>query len=76
LAVTAQHRISGGFGIRDILPGLDFDAMAGGMFRDSEQLGQFTTTSIESYWIGGGLTWRFRRGSCERLQTPDTWSGS
>ncbi|MCY2975473.1 MAG: hypothetical protein NTW52_12495 [Planctomycetota bacterium] len=76
LAVTSQHRISGGFGIRDLLPGLDFDAMAGGMFRDSEQLGQFTTTSIESYWIGGGLTWRFRRGSCERLRTPDTWSGS
>jgi hypothetical protein len=30
--------------------------MAAGMFRDTEQLGDFTTTSIESYWVGFGLT--------------------
>lgn len=74
LAVTSQHRISAGVGVVDVLPGLDMDLMAGGMFRDVEQLGDFTTTSIESYWIGLGLTWRFGRGSCERLPAPDSWS--
>ena len=59
LAVTGQHRISGGVGIADVLPNIDADLMAGGMFEDAEQLGDFTTTSIASYWIGMGLTWRF-----------------
>ena len=43
----------------DVLPNIDMDMMAGGMFPDAEQLGSFTTTSIESYWVGVGLTWRF-----------------
>lgn len=73
LAVTSQHRISGGVGIQDFLPGIDLDVMAGGMFRDSEQLGGFTSTSIASYWLGGGMTWRFGRGSCDRLNTPNQW---
>ncbi len=73
LAVTSQHRISGGVGIQDVLPGIDMDMMAGGMFRSSEQLGDFTSTSIASYWIGGGLTWRFGRGSCNRLNIPNQW---
>jgi long-chain fatty acid transport protein len=73
LAITSQHRISGGVGIVDVLPGIDMDLMAGGMFRDEEQLGDSTTTSIESYWIGLGLTWRFGRGSCCRLPAPDSW---
>ena len=59
LAVTGQHRISGGIGVAEVLPHLDMDLMAGGMFRDTEQLGSFTTTSITSYWVGVGLTWRF-----------------
>jgi long-chain fatty acid transport protein len=73
LAITSQHRISFGIGVADVLPGIDMDLMAGGMFRDSEQLGNFTTTSIESYWIGVGMTWRFGRGACERLPAPDSW---
>jgi long-chain fatty acid transport protein len=73
LAVTSQHRSSGGVGIQDFLPGIDLDVMAGGMFRDSEQLGNFTSTSIASYWLGGGMTWRFGRGSCDRLNTPNQW---
>ena len=73
LAVTSQHRISGGVGIQDFLPGIDLDVMAGGMFRDSEQLGNFTSTSIASYWLGGGMTWRFGRGSCDRRNTPNQW---
>ncbi len=73
MAITCQHRISFGVGVVDFLPGIDMDLMAGGMFNDSEQLGDFTTTSVESYWIGTGLTWRFGRGSCERLPAPDRW---
>lgn len=76
LAITSQHRISFGLGVVDLLPGIDLDLMAGGMFRDTEQLGNFTTTSIESYWIGVGMTWRFGRGSCERLPAPDSWCAS
>ncbi len=73
LAVTSQHRISFGVGIADVLPGVDMDMMAGGMFRDSQQLGNFTNTSIESYWIGLGLTWRFGRGACGPVSAPDRW---
>jgi len=64
LAITGQHRLSGGIGISDVLPGVDMDIMAGGMFRDSEQLGDATQTSVASYWLGAGMTWRFGRGSC------------
>ena len=34
-----------------------------GTFAQTEQLGDFTTTSIESYWVGVALTWHFGRGS-------------
>jgi long-chain fatty acid transport protein len=73
LAITSQHRISGGVGVVDLLPGIDFDLMAGGMFYDRQQLGDFTTSSILSYWAGFGLTWRFQRGCCERLPAPQNW---
>ncbi len=63
-AVVNQHRLTAGVGIRDVLPGLDFDALAGGMFEASQQLGDFTNVSVESYWIGVGFTWRFDRGAC------------
>jgi long-chain fatty acid transport protein len=74
LAVTCQNRMSLGLGIADFLPGIDLDMMGGGMFYDSEQLGPFTTSSLESYWLAAGLTWRFRRGSCERVCAPDTFA--
>ena len=73
LAITCQHRISAGVGIVDVLPGIDLDLMAGGMFKDSEQLGNFTTTSVESYWVGLGMTWRFGRGACDNVPAPDSW---
>jgi long-chain fatty acid transport protein len=75
LAVTSQHRIAAGIGVVDVLPGIDLDLMAGGMFRDEQQLGDFTLTTIESYWLGVGMTWRFGRGACERLPAPDSWCG-
>ena len=76
LAIANPHRISGGIGT-DLLPGLALDLMAGGMFRDTQQLGNFTTTSTASYWIGLGLTWQFGRGACCPPPVPDSWcSGS
>jgi long-chain fatty acid transport protein len=74
VAVTCQHRLSGGVGIVDVLPGIDLDFMAGGMFPDTQQLGAFTTTSIESYWLAVGLTWRFGRGACGDVSAPDRWN--
>ena len=60
LAIANPHRISGGFGIQDLLlQGLDLDVMAGGMFYNDEQLGPSTNVAVASYWIGSGLTWRF-----------------
>jgi long-chain fatty acid transport protein len=73
LAIANQHRISGGIGVVDVLPGINLDLMAGGMFRDTQQLGNFTTTSAASYWIGFGLTWQFGRGSCCPSSVPDSW---
>lgn len=75
LAVTSQHRLTAGIGVVDVLPGVDLDLMAGGMFRDEEQLGDFTLTSIESYWLGAGLTWRFGRGSVTPVAAPNSWNG-
>jgi len=72
LAVTSQNRISAGIGVVDVLPGIDVDLMAGGMLRDAEQLGAFTETSIESYWIGFGVTGRFGRGVCKNVPAPDS----
>ncbi len=74
VAVTCQHRLSGGVGIVDVLPGIDLDFMAGGMFPDTQQLGNFTTTSVQSYWLGVGLTWRFGRGACGNVSAPDRWN--
>ncbi len=62
LAAISQHRITGGFGIRDVMPGVDMDLFAGGMFKESQSFST-TTASIEGYWVGFGLTWRFCRGS-------------
>ena len=64
--IINQHRISAGIGVTDVLPGLDFDAFAGGMFEASQSFGSFTNISVESYWIGLGFTWRFDRGDCHR----------
>jgi long-chain fatty acid transport protein len=73
-AAISQHRITGGAQIANLLPGVDLDIFAGGMFENTDQ---FSTTiaTVESYWAGVGLTWRFGRGACERLPAPDQWGG-
>lgn len=60
-AAIGKNRISVGLGIPELLPNIDLDVYAGGMFKNSEQLGE-SFASIESYWVGGGLTWHF--GPC------------
>jgi long-chain fatty acid transport protein len=69
-----QHRISGGFGIPNILPGIDMDVFAGGMLKGEDTFG-LTSASVKSYYIGGGMTWRFGRGSgCESCElAPNNW---
>lgn len=63
-AAIPQHRITCGLGVRDVLPGVDLDLFAGGMFEESQTFG-ITTASVESYWIGSGISWRFGSGACE-----------
>jgi long-chain fatty acid transport protein len=63
-AAIPQHRITGGVGVRDLLPGVDLDLFAGGMFENSQTFG-VTTATVSSYWVGAGVTWRFGRGACE-----------
>ena len=63
-AAIPQHRITGGVGVRNVLPGVDFDLLAGGMFEASQTFG-ITTATVKSYWVGAGITWRFGCGVCE-----------
>jgi len=62
-AAIPQHRLTGGVSVRDVLPGVDLDLFAGGMFEQSQTFG-ITTATVESYWVGTGITWRFGRGGC------------
>lgn len=62
-AAIPQDRITAGVSVRDLLPGVDLDLFAGGMFEQSQTFG-ITTATVESYWVGTGITWRFGRGSC------------
>lgn len=59
LASINQNRISAGVGVVNALPGVDLDFNVGGMLKESEQLGPFTSVNMESYWIGLGMTYRY-----------------
>jgi long-chain fatty acid transport protein len=61
-AAIGQHYFTGGIGIADVLPGIDSDFLVGGLLEESEQFAS-TIASVESYWIGTYLTWRF--GACD-----------
>ena len=63
-AAIPQHRLTGGVSVHDVLPGIDWDLFAGGMFEDLQTFG-ITTATVKSYWVGTGITWRFCRGACE-----------
>ncbi len=57
-AAVSLHHLTGGVGIANILPGVDMDLLAGGMFEASDQFAG-TIASVESYWVGTYFTWRF-----------------
>lgn len=66
-AIINEHRMAAGIGVSDFLMrGFDVDAFAGGMFPAGESLGAATYVSVESYWIGLGLTWHFDRPPAAR----------
>ena len=50
LAITSQHRMSFGVGVVDVLPGIDLDLMAGGVFRDIQQLGACKRLPAPDSW--------------------------
>jgi hypothetical protein len=47
--------------------------MPGGMFRDGEQLGDLTATSIESCQLAFGLAWQTGRDAGQHVPAPDGW---
>ena len=62
MAAISQHRISGGIGRTGFLiPNLDIDLFAGGLFNATDQFGA-TTASVAIYYVGVGLTWKY--GPC------------
>ena len=59
LPLVYQHRITGGIGRQDLLPGLDLDLFAGGMLPASDNFGAHSSASLALYYIGAGFTWRY-----------------
>lgn len=66
--VISEHRLTGGIGYADFLPGVSLDLFAGGLFPTSEQFGEHTSASLEIWYIGGGVTWRFGQKQCAELE--------
>jgi len=71
-ATITQHRLTGGFGRADVLPGVDLDFFAGGLFPASDSFGTHTQVSVAAYYLGTGLTWRF--GGSTRADIADQMS--
>ena len=65
-AAINRHRLTVGVGVRDVMPGLDFDLLAGGMLPTSQRFGNFSSADVKSYWLGAGFTWRF--GCCSSCE--------
>ena len=64
-AVINQHRLTAGIGRQGFLiPNLDLDLYAGGLFNASDMFGTHTEASVAIYYVGMGLTWRY--GDCCR----------
>jgi long-chain fatty acid transport protein len=63
-AIINQHRITAGVGRQGFLiPTLDLDLFAGGLFSARDEFGD-SAASVAAYYIGVGLTWRY--GDCSR----------
>jgi long-chain fatty acid transport protein len=64
-AAISQHRFTGGIGRQDFLvPNLDLDVFAGGLFHATDQFGPHTQASVAVYYVGMGLTWRYGAPAC------------
>ena len=63
-ATISQHRITAGIGRQGFLvPSLDLDLFAGGLFNAHDEFGD-SQASVAVYYVGTGLTWRY--GDCSR----------
>ena len=61
-ATINQHRLTGGIGRQGFLvPNLDLDLFAGGLFNANDEFGD-SQASVAVYYIGMGFTWRY--GDC------------
>jgi long-chain fatty acid transport protein len=61
-ATISQHRITAGIGRQSFLiPNLDLDLFAGGLFNAGDEFGA-SHASVAIYYLGLGLTWRY--GDC------------
>lgn len=58
-AAITQHRITIGAGVRDMMPGVDFDLFAGYAFEATDRFAATTVNVSGNYWVGFGSTWRF-----------------
>ena len=74
-ATLSPHRFSAGFGVPNVLPGVDLDVFGGGQFRSSATFGR-TSANLETYFLGAGLTWRFGRGSGCKTLAHNEWCGT
>jgi long-chain fatty acid transport protein len=55
-----QHRLTGGIGYQGFLiPTLDLDLFAGGLFKGHDNFGPDTQASLALYYVGLGMTWRY-----------------
>ena len=55
-----QHRLTAGIGRQGVLiPNLDLDLFAGGLFKGQDDFGSHAQASAAVYYIGMGMTWRF-----------------
>ena len=56
----SQHRLTAGVGCQGFLvPSLDLDLFAGGLFGAHDDFGPETQASLAMYYAGVGMTWRF-----------------
>lgn len=65
LAAIYRHRITGGVGIKELLPNMDLDLFVGGVLKESQNFGTHTQASIQGWYTGLGFTWHFGKPACE-----------
>ncbi len=60
-AAIAQHRITGGVGIANLVPNMNFDVTLGGVFENEKTFGD-TTAMLDGYFVAFGFTFHCPRG--------------